>query len=122
VKPILILLVEDDEDVFDSVSEELLAAGYEVAGARTAAQALAYLKEGHHPSAMLIDFMMPDATASALLDACRADPQLAGIPALVMSAARPRDLLARGVERFLQKPFHPDKLQEELTRLLQMTS
>jgi len=81
-----ILLVDDDDDYAESTGALLHASGYEVRRARTAREALRLAREVR-PDLVLLDVMMEHATAG--LDALaemRRDPQLAGLPILVVSS------------------------------------
>jgi CheY-like chemotaxis protein len=113
-----ILLVEDDDDVLDAIRDVLEDAGYEVTPARSGAQALEILRSGSRPAAMVVDFMMVGMNGRELLDACAADGNLAGIPALIMSAGRQAELAAEGVHSYVPKPFHPDRFLDALAALV----
>lgn len=102
-----VLIVEDDPDTLASVAEVLVEAGYRVTATSSAAEAWIRLTGGYRPGVMLVDLRMPQMTGQELLEACRADPALAGIPAIVMSADVPEDLLAQ-VRWILRKPFTLD--------------
>ena len=113
-----ILLVEDDDDVLDAIRDVLEDAGYQVTPAQSGAEALELLRSGLRPAAMIVDFMMVGMNGKEFLDACAADRNLAGIPALIMSAGRPADLAAEGVHAFVPKPFHPDRFLDALAELV----
>jgi CheY-like chemotaxis protein len=113
-----VLLVEDDVDICESIREELEDAGYEVTIATSLKEAFASLHGGFRPAVMLIDYMMTDGVGSELVGKCRNHPDLRQIPAIMMSAARPADVVTDGVKRYLQKPFHPDELRAEIARVL----
>jgi CheY-like chemotaxis protein len=113
-----ILLVEDDEDVLEAIREVLEDAGYAVTAARSGFEALASLTGGPPPAAMVVDFMMSGMNGADLLRACAADPALASIPALVISAGRPVDLADHGIRSYLSKPFRPDQLLDALDAAL----
>jgi len=56
-----VLLVEDDDEVRDTVSVALRAAGFEINSARTADEALARLQAGERYGAVFTDVVMPGA-------------------------------------------------------------
>ena len=55
----LILVVEDDFDVRESITDALEDEGYLVAGACDGFEALAWLRSHAAPSLILLDWMMP---------------------------------------------------------------
>ena len=116
--PVSILLVEDDNDIADAVKDVLLEESYTVAHAESGSAALAQLASGYRPQAMIVDFGMPEMNGLEFLEACKREPGVAGIPAIVMSAFRPGDLARDGVHDYLQKPFNPDELVQQLARIL----
>jgi CheY-like chemotaxis protein len=91
-------------------------AGYHVTTASNGARALAALRELPRPVAMLVDVMMTEMTGLELLRACAADPELATIPALVISGGRQADLELPGRHGFIRKPFDSEQLLEALAR------
>lgn len=113
-----ILIVEDDADIRDSIREVLLDEGYQVSLAATGRQAFATMKDGFRPDLMLIDYMMPGLTGPQLLQACREDPELIRIPAIVMSGALTPAVFPHGVQAFVRKPFDVDVLVGHVRRLL----
>src|SRR3954453_21334562 len=113
-----ILLVEDDDDIRQSIHELLVDEGYAVSLAETGSEAFANLKGGLRPDLLLIDYMMPGLTGPELLRACREDPDLTAIPAIVMSGANTPILAAAGVQSYAPKPFDIDVLCGHVRRLL----
>jgi CheY-like chemotaxis protein len=113
-----ILLVEDDDDIVGAVSDLLTDEGYAVVHAGSGRAALDRLNAGLRPAAMLVDFGMPEMNGAEFMKICSADPALADIPALVMSAFRPADLAAAGLDGYLQKPFRPDDLVRQLAHMV----
>jgi CheY-like chemotaxis protein len=109
-----IYVVEDDQDVSEAIRETLQGAGFRVTQAPDAVKALARLRSGYRPAAMIVDVVMPAMTGTELLRACRQDPELADIPAVVVSANRPADLDPREAARFVAKPFTVDQLLDAL--------
>ena len=113
-----VLLVEDDDDVLDAISELLRDDGYSVVTARSGFEALTLLNQRPAPAAMVVDFMMAGMNGADFLKTCAADPRLASIPAVVISAGRPADLAAEGIHNFVPKPFRPERLLTALADML----
>jgi CheY-like chemotaxis protein len=108
-----ILLVEDDPDCREVVSEYLDLMGYEVRTAADGVEALDALRARRLPDVVLTDLAMPRMTGQQLVAAMRADPRLAAIPIVVMSGAIE---VARpiGATAMVLKPFDPDALLRTL--------
>ena len=102
-----VLIVDDERDIRDAIAELLSEEGYEVHGASDGAEALTKARD-FHPGLVLLDLMMPGMDGWEFRDRQRVDPELAGIPVVVLSA------LGRvpGVDAaaYLQKPFELDDL------------
>jgi two-component system OmpR family response regulator len=101
-----ILVVEDDAVSRHAVVRLLRQAGYAVAEASTAREALAYLGAHPAPALVLLGLVLPDLPGEELRRQQLRDPDLAGIPVVVLSAggeaaARADDL---GDVGYLQKP------------------
>jgi CheY-like chemotaxis protein len=112
-----ILVVEDDDDVLESIRELLEDSGYRVTPARNGVEALAVLGQMPPPAAMLVDSLMAEMSGAEFLEACASDPKLAGIPAIVISGYSP-GLDVPNVHGFVPKPFGPDELLGPLARLV----
>jgi len=105
-----ILIVEDDSDLRDMMSQLLTLEGYEPASAANGREALEYLREGHAPELILLDLMMPIMDGWEFRREQERDPDLARVPVVVLSALdeqRAGDLRALA---FLKKPLDFDRL------------
>jgi len=81
-----LLLVEDEPDTRAALEALLLDEGYRVASAGNGAEALEALKSGGvRPDPILLDLLMPVMDGYAFLDRQAAVPELAAIPALVLT-------------------------------------
>ncbi|MGC4000520.1 MAG: response regulator [Anaeromyxobacter sp.] len=108
-----VLVVDDEADIRQAVSEILADEGYVVVGARDGAEALAQARAAH-PSLVLLDLMMPRMNGWEFREAQRQDPELAKIPVVVLSAlARDKGIDASG---YIEKPFDLDDLLTAVRR------
>jgi CheY-like chemotaxis protein len=116
--PARILLVEDDAGIRDSVAECLALEGYEVSAVSNGADALAWLSREVPPDVLLVDLVMPVMTGGELLARVKADPRLAAVPSVLMTAAMPsaRSPLP-AADAMLTKPFELEALLEVVARL-----
>ena len=100
-----VLVVEDDDDVRDSVAEAVGLAGYEVVTARHGGEALAILQDAsRRPAVMLLDLMMPVVDGWGVL--ARLAQGRVDVPVVVMTACRDPRLPAS--VPVLPKPFGAD--------------
>jgi CheY-like chemotaxis protein len=109
-----ILVVDDDPDIRAALEDALSVSGYEVAAARNGKEALQRLRSSRC-DLVLLDLMMPVMTGWEFREEQSRDPALAGVPVIVISAARspaPIDAAA-----YLPKPFDLDRLLELVDRL-----
>jgi CheY-like chemotaxis protein len=81
-----ILVVEDEHDVRVVLREILEGAGWRVTTAANGRDALAILRAGAKPALVVVDLWMPMMDGWQLMDALRADPELATIPIGVQTA------------------------------------
>jgi CheY-like chemotaxis protein len=104
-----VLVVEDDTDLRESLSQALRDHGFGVTPASNGQEALDLLRAGARPSVILLDLMMPVLNGWELRDALRHDPALARIPQLVISAyvdETEQVVLALPPGDCIRKPFH----------------
>jgi CheY-like chemotaxis protein len=102
-----ILIVEDDADIRETLGDALELEGYDVVTAENGFDALCLLRSGLKPGLILLDLVMPIMSGWQFRQVQLADPSLAGIPVVVVSASAPGD--ARP-DRHLRKPFGIDEL------------
>jgi CheY-like chemotaxis protein len=82
-----ILIVEDDQDVRDALSETLVDAGYAVSTAVNGALALRALRASNElPRLVLLDLMMPVMDGERFLQEMRKDPRLSVLPVVLLTA------------------------------------
>jgi CheY-like chemotaxis protein len=112
----LILVVDDDADTCDAIRTLLEEEGYRTAQASDGHEALAMVQgRGVKPALMLLDLMMPTMDGWQLRARLHADPALASIPIVIMTAhaAMLRALVnAEPHTPVLRKPLDLDRLLE----------
>jgi CheY-like chemotaxis protein len=82
-----ILIVDDDRDIREMLTETLADEGYDVASAADGQDALTQLRaDPDAPCLILLDLMMPHMNGWEFCTAQQQDPRLAPIPVVVLSA------------------------------------
>jgi len=104
-----VLIVDDEKDLRESVSDLLLARGYVVAAAEDGQAALDMLRDGTcKPDVILLDLMMPGMNGWQFRNEQLRDPELASIPVVVITATR--NLREIRADDMLNKPVKPEEL------------
>jgi CheY-like chemotaxis protein len=111
-----VLIVEDDADLREMMAELLQLEGYRTRSVTNGREALDYLERPDRPDVILLDLMMPVMDGWEFRRRQMADPSLANVPVVVLSAldpARGRDLAGA---LFMKKPLDFDRLLELVRR------
>jgi len=110
-----ILLVEDNADLRGYLSRLLEADGWQVEAAGSVDEALAVSSV---PDLVLSDVMLPGRSGIDLVQLMRANPMLARIPAILLTAragaASAAEGLRAGADDYVVKPFVPEELLARL--------
>lgn len=125
--PPLILLVEDDLDAREVLSERLVHDGYHVAAVADGLEALHFLESGlelgleaYRPDLMISDVRMPGISGIELV--ARVKDLIPDLPTILMTGFGSRRLkesaLEAGCDEVLFKPLSYDVLETQARRLL----
>ena len=115
------VLVVDDEPLIAMALEAMLKdAGHAVVTAANGRQGLERLAEAPRPDLVLLDMMMPVMNGPAMLAAMADDPDLQGIPVVVLSSLPEEAVRARaqGVAAMLRKPCTAEQVLDAIARAL----
>jgi CheY-like chemotaxis protein len=110
-----VLVVEDEHELRELIARWLETRHYQVAEAPDGQDAVELLEAGFDADVILLDLHLPRMNGRAFLDWMRASPKHAHRRVIVASGyldERPVD-----ADRTFQKPFRPDLLERELSRL-----
>ncbi len=112
------LIVEDDEDVRETMALVLQADGVRTVGAVDGVDALERLDAGERPALILLDLRMPRLNGVDFMKAIRCHPERALIPVVVVSGDGRVHEAARtmGASGCLVKPFDLDELVDTVRR------
>jgi CheY-like chemotaxis protein len=113
-----ILIVDDDDDIRETIIMVLDLEGYRAVGVGDGLEALDWLRSQPQPSLILLDLMMPRLNGVDFIQRQRCDPTLAEIPVVVMSGGcGARELaLALGARDCLEKPMEEGALLGAIER------
>jgi CheY-like chemotaxis protein len=123
-----ILIVDDDQDIVDSITIMLESAGYEVMAARSGEEGIKLIEE-QRPDLILLDIMMEKLTTGLHIGyELRKRPEYESIPIIIISgigevtgfdiaAEKGTDYIA--ADEFLEKPVKSEVLLERVADLLQ---
>jgi len=105
----LLLVVEDDFEVAETLNDFLTDEGFRIVTARNGKEALAQLRAGLRPSAILLDLLMPEMDGWQFRQEQVADATLRDIATVIFTATSPPETAARmpGVE-VIRKPIDAD--------------
>ncbi|MFQ3630962.1 response regulator transcription factor [Roseiflexus sp.] len=122
--PQCILVVDDDRQITRLVSAYLEHAGFRTLTAHDGATALR-LARSERPDLMVLDLMLPDVDGVDLTRTIRADPHLASMP-VIMLTARVEDAdrivgLELGADDYITKPFNPREVVARVRAVLRRT-
>jgi CheY-like chemotaxis protein len=109
-----VLVVDDDDGIRCALAQALEEEGYQVATAINGADALEHLRAGARPCIILLDIMMPVLDGRAFLELKLADPAIAEVPVVVITAdgRALRDPMMLNARAVLAKPISLDVLLE----------
>jgi DNA-binding response OmpR family regulator len=116
-----ILVTEDERDIRELIAFTLRFAGYEVVTAENGEEGVLMAAQ-EKPDMILMDIRMPKLTGYEACARIKADPLLADIPVVFLSAkgqeAEIRVGLDAGASEYLLKPFGPMELVERVKELM----
>jgi CheY-like chemotaxis protein len=116
-----VLVVDDDHDAAEALAELLMDEGYDVALAGDGRQALNKLACGPLPDVILLDLMMPQVSGYEFRALQLADPRLAVIPTIALTAGAIDERVDElRVDDCVRKPAPIEMLLEVIGRQLRV--
>lgn len=116
-----ILVVEDEPAIQELIVVNLEHAGHRVQRASSAAEAEAIIRDVR-PDLILLDWMLPDLSGTALARRLRADARMKDVPIIMLTArAQESDKvegLESGADDYVTKPFSPKELLARIKAVL----
>jgi len=121
MKAYSILVVEDERNIRELVSYNLLKEGYQVAGVATGEQALASIAAGL-PDLILLDLMLPGVDGLTVCKKLKESEETQSIPIVMLTAkGEESDVVAGlnlGADDYITKPFSPKVLIARIAAVL----
>ncbi len=116
-----VLVAEDDDLVADLIGHKLRLRGIDVEVIGDGADAWECIR-AERPHLVILDGMLPGLDGLEVLRRIREDPELDGMPVVMLTARRrEQDIvsaLEMGASDYLVKPFMPEELLARVERLL----
>ena len=117
-----IVVADDDADIRDLVVFKLQHSGHDIVGVGDGAAAVAACQLDI-PDLVILDVMMPGMSGLEACRAMRADPALAGVPVILLTArAQEADIengFSVGADDYVVKPFSPRELAARVDAVLE---
>jgi adenylate cyclase len=115
--PRAVLVIDDDPTVRDVTAQFLKRRGFAVTAAAGGVEGLARARE-LHPTAIILDVVMPGLDGWTVLAALKGDPELADIPVILVTIVDDRQRgYALGAAEYMVKPVDRGQLVAALHRL-----
>ncbi len=115
-----VLIVEDEENIVESLSFLLEREGYRVTSVLDGAQALPQIEAGR-PDVLILDVMLPGLDGFEILRAIRSDAAFSDLPVIMLTAKMQqqdrRTAEEIGVNAFVTKPFSNAEVVSIVKRL-----
>ncbi len=116
-----ILVADDDVDIRELVEFKLSTLGHDVVAVADG-QAAIDACQAQRPDLAVLDVMMPGVSGLDAVRVIRADPALAGLPVILLTArAQESDVetgFDTGADDYITKPFSPRELASRVQALL----
>jgi two-component system cell cycle sensor histidine kinase/response regulator CckA len=120
-----VLLVDDEDMIMDVGNEMLAALGYHVMVAQNGKQAVELFKENQDKIDMVIlDLIMPDMGGGEVFDRLKEiNPKVRVLLSSGYSMeGQAQEIMTRGCDGFIQKPFNMEQLSDKLREILENQS
>lgn len=116
-----IVIAEDEPDIRDLITFTLRFAGFEVIAGSNGEEGYELTKR-EKPDLVMMDVRMPKMTGYEACRKIKADPEIAHIPVIFLSAkgqeSEIQTGLDAGAEEYLLKPFAPGDLADRIRAVL----
>lgn len=117
-----IIIIDDNEEFLNEISEALKIKGYRVNAVTTAREGLKLIKEDN-PDLVLLDLKLRHTTGFKVAETLREDKDIPDIPIIAMTGHFSKEdqeyaESIRGIKTCITKPFDPEKLFREIEKVV----
>jgi phosphate regulon transcriptional regulator PhoB len=125
MKPMKILIVDDEPDIVELVSYNLKKEGFDLSSASDGEEALDKIRNGDF-NLLVLDLMLPGIRGMELCRILRNDPKTEHLP-IIMLTAKGEEVdrilgLETGADDYISKPFSPRELAARVKAVLRRVS
>jgi DNA-binding response OmpR family regulator len=116
-----ILIVDDEQDLVDLITYNLVCEGYKVFSVSTSEEALEKIKKNDFDF-FILDHMLPGLPGTELCRLIRSDPNTAAVPVIILTARADIEDRIKGLEAgaddYMTKPFNSRELIARMKTVL----
>ena len=120
-RPLKIVIVDDNVEFLSYLESHLAELGFKAILESASERALECIRR-NSPDLVMLDVLMPDPDGLKILAALKADPELAAIPVMMVSAKDDEEHLIRAIDLgaadYLIKPFRLPELKARVRKVL----
>jgi two-component system phosphate regulon response regulator PhoB len=118
----LILVVDDESDIVDTLTYNLQQEGFRTRAAKSGSEGVKLALERPHPDLILLDLMLPDLTGTEVCRRLRAEESLGRLP-IIMLTAKDAEIdrvvgFEVGADDYVTKPFSVRELMLRIRAVL----
>lgn len=116
------ILIVDDEVTILKLLNFVLSKDYKLIIKNSGVEAISWLEEGNDPALIISDLHMPYFDGSSFIHNLKVSGYYRDIPVILLSGnddlKAVADSMTRKAEAYIHKPFNPEALKAEISRLL----
>jgi len=116
------ILIIEDHDAIRILMKNFLGKHFNVTAVSSGYEAMAWMRDGNFPSAIILDINMPQLGGVDFLNNIRNSGFYQNIPVIIVSGEGEGKIIERcielGINGYLKKPFDPAELQTKIHSIL----